>query len=727
MPLLLPAQLIVAGVLLAFALLHFLIGIKHPNRTLHITFALTALAAAGESLTTAWRYHSGSVPDLVLAARWSGAFQFMFGALMVWFVYFYAPMKKAWVPWAIMALTLALVTLQFTLSFGLLYDGMPELRQTTLAWGEKIATPLPNPTRALLFGHSISLSEVVYVVSSIASVWKRGAGSKAVALSLGYAPVLLVAWPEGILVNRGLISAPYLYSYAFMALVLLMSFDMVGETVRAARLSKTVEAQSRRWGALLENVQLLVAGCTDNGVLNFVNPHLIQVTGYSEAELLGRHVQDFIARAPNLTTHAGSPQDGDGAAAGYFKSDLRKKDGGFRSIHWSSVRLFDDHGVAAGYLSIGSDLTEQELAEKARDDAFHRLEEMAARIEGENLYLKEEVGITAGRQTIVGESPALRYVLHQIRLVAKTQASVLIEGETGVGKELVARAIHELSDRSSGPFIGLNCAAMSPTLVEGELFGAEKGAYTGADKARKGRFELADGGTLFLDEIGELAQDLQAKLLRVLQEGEFERIGGQQSRRVDVRIIAATNRNLPAEIAAGRFREDLYYRLGVYPITVPPLRERREDIPLLVHYLVQMKATRHGKRITEVPGHMMKVLSGWDWPGNIRELANVIERAVILTSGSVLTMPPDFGRSPSAGESKAPGSYGSLSEVERKHILDVLEHTNWKIYGPGGAAEILDMNPNTLRSRMAKIGITKESRSAIASSTESRSLSSRRR
>jgi transcriptional regulator with GAF, ATPase, and Fis domain len=333
---------------------------------------------------------------------------------------------------------------------------------------------------------------------------------------------------------------------------------------------------------------------------------------------------------------------------------------------------------------------------------------MTSRLQGENLYLREEIGVQEGVQTIVGQSPGIRYVVSQIRMVARTKATVLIEGETGVGKELVARAVHELSDRSSSPFIGLNCAAMSSTLVEAELFGAEKGAYTGADRQRKGRFEMADGGTLFLDEVGELSLDVQAKLLRVLQEGEFERLGGQQTRRIDVRIIAATNRNLHVEIAAGRFREDLYYRLGVYPITVPPLRERREDIPLLVEHLTARTAQRHGKSISEVPSHVMRLLTEWDWPGNIRELANVIERAVILSSGAVLSLPPGFGRVAPPSTSKSQAKYATWAEMERNYIREVLESTNWKIQGPGGAAEVLDIHPNTLRSRLAKIGLVKQ-------------------
>jgi transcriptional regulator with GAF, ATPase, and Fis domain len=360
-------------------------------------------------------------------------------------------------------------------------------------------------------------------------------------------------------------------------------------------------------------------------------------------------------------------------------------------------------------LSIGSDVTEQAEAEAARDRTMKELADLKARLEEENLYLKEEIGTSQDFSNIIGQSDALRYVLQKIHQVARTSAIVLIEGETGVGKELVARAVHEGSSRADGPFIRLNCASLPPTLVESELFGHERGAFTGADRQRKGRFELAEGGTLFLDEVGELPIEIQGKLLRVLQENEFERVGDSKTRKSDVRIIAATNRNLEQEVAVGRFRKDLFYRLHVYPITVPPLRDRREDIPLLVQHFVRRLALRHGKTINEVPGPVMRLFSEWDWPGNVRELENVVERSVIATGGTVLKLPKEFGRASPPSPTRSLPVSRSLVDVERQHILEVLETANWQVAGPGGAAEVLGLHPNTLRSRLQKLGLARTS------------------
>lgn len=707
-PLVLSAQLVVAGGLFAFGLLHFLIGLKHPDRRLHLTFSLTAFFAMIEALSAGWRYHPSSAGDLVLAMKLSGSSQFAFGLGVVWFTAFFRGAKDFRVPWLLTGGVTVLVALHSFLPYGVLLESLPELKPIRLLWGEEIITPVGRPSRALIWAHLTSTGLVGYVVYSCYRLWKEQSSERVAVLTLSYAPLLLIAWPHGLLINRGFLTPPYLYSFAFLALIALMSLRMVKETVLVANLASAVESHNRRWSMLLENIHLPVVGCAIDGSINYVNPCFMEITGFKRQELLGLHYSRLLDTDEHGVAAAQFQRILDGLPVEYKSLRVRRHDGERRTILWSSVCTFDEQGATTGILNVGFDITTQQEAELARDEAIRKLEEMTARLQGENLYLREEIGVQEGVQTIIGQSPGIRYVVNQIKMVAKTKATVLIEGETGVGKELVARAVHELSDRSSSPFIGLNCAAMSSTLVEAELFGAEKGAYTGADRQRKGRFELADGGTLFLDEVGELSLDVQAKLLRVLQEGEFERLGGQQTRRIDVRIIAATNRNLQAEIAAGRFREDLYYRLGVYPITLPPLRERREDIPLLVQHLAAKFAARHGKVITEVPSHAVKLLMEWDWPGNIRELANVIERAVILTDGSVLGLPPGFGRPGSTGTSKTLGKFVSLAEMERNYLREVLESTNWKIQGAGGAAEILDIHPNTLRSRLAKIGLTKQ-------------------
>ncbi|MBL1264085.1 sigma-54 interaction domain-containing protein [Candidatus Methylomicrobium oryzae] len=339
------------------------------------------------------------------------------------------------------------------------------------------------------------------------------------------------------------------------------------------------------------------------------------------------------------------------------------------------------------------------------------MEQEQARLREQNLYLQEEIKAVHNFEEIVGAGPALTAVLNNVRRVAATDASVLIQGESGTGKELIARAIHSAGKRRDKPLIKVNCAALPSGLVESELFGHEKGAFTGAIAKRIGRFELADGGTLFLDEIGEIPLDIQVKLLRVLQEREFDRVGGKTPIKVDVRVIAATNRNLLQAVADKTFRDDLYYRLNVFPILMPPLRERSEDIPLLVSYLIGKFSKKLDKRVDGVGSKTLRLLQSYHWPGNIRELENVIERAIILSDEAVLGI--DAGLLPGAAEptlqSKHTGD-DSLEAVEREHIAAMLEKTQWVIEGERGAAQLLGMNPSTLRYRIKKLGLLKPSR-----------------
>ncbi|WP_374341772.1 sigma-54 interaction domain-containing protein [Methyloversatilis sp.] len=355
------------------------------------------------------------------------------------------------------------------------------------------------------------------------------------------------------------------------------------------------------------------------------------------------------------------------------------------------------------------DVSAQRAAQRALNTALEEVRSLGKRLADENVYLKAEIESAVPSSDIVGQSARLREVLARVGEVAATSATVLILGESGVGKESLARAIHDRSARALRPFIKLNCAAIAPTLVESELFGHEKGAFTGAAARRLGRFELADGGTLFLDEIGELPPDVQAALLRVLQEQEFERVGGQDTVRVDVRIVAATNRDLKHMVDEGRFRADLYYRINVFPVTLPPLRERREDIPSLAAHFLKKFSLTHGKQVTGVSASALEHLQSWDWPGNIRELQNVIERAVILCQGEVLEVPA-LGFSTPVSVSRASTPASSLQSVERAHIVQVLERHGWVIEGRRGAAAALGMPPGTLRSRMKKLAIERPAR-----------------
>jgi formate hydrogenlyase transcriptional activator len=335
--------------------------------------------------------------------------------------------------------------------------------------------------------------------------------------------------------------------------------------------------------------------------------------------------------------------------------------------------------------------------------ALQEVEQLKNQLQAENIYLQEEIKIEHNFEEIVGESESLKNVLRNVEKVAPTDTTVLIQGETGTGKELIARAIHNLSPRRERPLIKVNCGAIVLGLAESELFGHEKGAFTGAVQQRIGRFELAHGGTIFLDEVGELPLDIQVKLIRVLEEGEFERVGGSNTIKVDVRVIAATNRDLKKAVEEGKFRQDLYFRLNVFPILIPPLRERKEDIALLVRYFAQKYGRKLGKKIEVVPQEMMDVLMAYSWPGNVRELENMIERAVILSQGSILQIDESLDIRLDA-ELQTSGS-NTLEDVERSHILSVLEETNWVIDGKRGAAAVLGINPATLRSRMKKLGI----------------------
>jgi formate hydrogenlyase transcriptional activator len=343
------------------------------------------------------------------------------------------------------------------------------------------------------------------------------------------------------------------------------------------------------------------------------------------------------------------------------------------------------------------------LARKVSDEALRQSmaenERLRERLQAERDYLNTEIKVTAAHGEIIGRSRAIQQVLIQVEQVASTDSSVLIRGETGTGKELIAQAIHRLSPRKERVMVKVNCAALPSALVESELFGREKGAFTGALTRQVGRFEVADGSTIFLDEIGELSLEVQAKLLRVLQEGQFERLGSPKTIKVNVRVIAATNRDLTEDLRTGRFRKDLYYRLNVFPIRVPPLRERPEDIPLLVWAFLKELSSRMGKKITQVPHKTMEALQSHPWPGNVRELRNVIEHGAIVTSGDTLRVPMLLDADPGVPPAE------TLASSEHEHILKALEKTGWRIKGPRGAATMLGINPSTLYSRMQKLGI----------------------
>jgi len=441
-----------------------------------------------------------------------------------------------------------------------------------------------------------------------------------------------------------------------------------------------------------------------DGGFEYVSPACERLSGHPPEDfmdpgLLERlvHEDDRPAwRAFQSAALAGKPQ-------APFEYRILTRAGEVRWVRQvSNPVLLDDAQPAGSRGSIG-DITSRKLGELALQDAYQEIGALKDRLEAENTYYREKIQAVEGSSELLGQSDPMKYLLFRIRQVAPSDTTVLIEGETGTGKELVANAIHALGPRKNRPLVKINCAALPPALAESELFGHEKGAFTGAQSQRKGRFELADGATLFLDEVGELSPELQAKLLRVLQDGSFQRVGGDRTLKVDVRVIAATNRNLTRDVAAGRFREDLWYRLNVFPVTVPPLRQRRDDIPTLAQAFVERTCQRMGRPALELPRSVVQALQIRDWPGNVRELQNVIEQAVLVSEGPHLRLAEQlrFEGLPTSPDA----SLKSLEEVERAHILEVLQATSWKLQGPDGAAGVLGLKPSTLRSRMQKLDL----------------------
>jgi formate hydrogenlyase transcriptional activator len=474
----------------------------------------------------------------------------------------------------------------------------------------------------------------------------------------------------------------------------------------------------------------------DTGQILDVNPFLLKMLGYSHKDFLGKKLWEI---GPFSDIAASRLRFSELQSKGYVRYEhlpLQTKAGRLIDVEFvSNVYLVDqekiiqcnvrditlrkqaedalrkaydemDLRVKERTAELGEanrqllgEVEERRKAEESLLETLSEIKELKSKLREENLYLREEINLMHSHKDIVGNSEAIKTVLQQIEQVAPTDSTVLIQGDTGTGKELLAYALHNLSGRKGRLMIKVNCAALPPTLIESELFGREKGAFTGALSKQIGRFELADASTIFLDEVDALPLELQAKLLRVLESGEFERLGSPRTVKVDVRIISATNRDLARVVSEGGFREDLYYRLNVFQIVVPPLRERREDILPLIWSFVQEFSKRMGKRIESIPQNCVKTLQAYPWPGNVRELRNVTERAMIITTGPVLHL--DVPKIAQEGTEQC----GTLEEVEKRHIIGALNATGWRVSGKDGAAEILGINPKTLESRMQRLGI----------------------
>jgi PAS domain S-box-containing protein len=477
-----------------------------------------------------------------------------------------------------------------------------------------------------------------------------------------------------------------------------------------------------RYRALVEQIPAVTFMAPLDGSTSalYVSPQIEELLGFTAQEWLDEPFLWFRQLHPDDQARWTEDFARTCFSGERFRAEFRflTRDGRIVWVHGEAKLVSDENGAPLFLHGVAFDITDRRRAEEAAAAAYEEIRRLKDRLQADNAYLQEEIKLKYNYGEIVGQSLAIKNVLHQVEQVAGTTASVLIQGETGTGKELLARAIHNRSLRRARPMVTLSAAALPSTLVESELFGHEKGAYTGALTRQIGRFEQADGSTLFLDEIGELPLEVQVKLLRVLQHGQFERLGSTRTLSADVRIIAATNQNLERMVKVGRFREDLYYRLNVFPILLPPLRGRTEDIQPLVWSFVKEFGRSMGKTINTIPRATMDALQMYSWPGNIRELRNVIERAMIVTQGLALhvELPSWAGPAPTAptvadAVETADGIDEdglTLDKSQRKHILAVLRKTGWRVSGKNGAAAILGLKPTTLESRMAKLGIKRE-------------------
>jgi len=498
----------------------------------------------------------------------------------------------------------------------------------------------------------------------------------------------------------------------------LVEYDPEGAFVRTVALYTEIADQARanfKYRDLYRLTPAMLHTVDGDGNIVTVTDHWLQKLGYRREEVVGRPTTDFFSESDRIRYVEGRLQEL--ISQGDFNNEERQvvtKDGRALDLVVSAISHRDASGKVDRMLIASKDVTERLRAERDLRVSLAEIAQLREELERERDYLREEVNVAMNFGQITGTSPALRKMLGRVEAVAGTPASVLLQGESGVGKELVAHAIHTQSSRADAPLVKVNCASIPKELFESEFFGHVKGAFTGAYRDRIGRFQLADGGTIFLDEIGEIPLELQGKLLRVLQESEFERVGDDVTRSVDVRVVAATNRNLEKLIVDGEFREDLFYRLSVFPIDVPPLRERGEDIIQLAQQFLEKACNDFGRPMMTLTRAQAASLQEYNWPGNVRELKNVIERAVILSPGNVLRLDLSM---PDTGVSQTPISAGDpdnvddilnekeMREYQKQNLAAALKRTNWRVSGPYGAAELLGIKPTTLADRIRSFGI----------------------
>lgn len=691
----------------------FVIGLVHlissrslGPRRMQVWLGCLGCLTAPKALLEAWLYGAEDAATYGVFMQWQLATTFVWAGALIGFIQAYVGgfQRVRFVAWA--AIGVALLV-DLSSHHGLVFTEVDSLHDATLPWGEVISIgrgPIAG-TRWLLDVSGGALA--VFWIASCVRAFRTKPRAEAWLLAITCGVVLFLALGHGLLVDVGAVELPYLVTPAVFAFIGIFSVGIARQLVESVRLSKEVNAAERRWKGLLRDVQLLIAAVDLEGHIESVNPEFSRVIGAAEETLVGSDLLSLSEPREEDFLRGQFQELGKGVRSLPFESSLLCRNGEKRMILWSGLCLRDVGELPIGSLLVGFDITERRRSDEARDAALKEAQELREQLDHAVLCLPDGLGgADSLRDEFIGESPAIQEVRSKISKVAPTEATVVIQGETGVGKELVALGIHRASSRRNGPLVSLNCGAIPITLFESELFGHEAGAFTDAREARIGHFERADRGTLFLDEVGELPLEVQPKLLRALQTGEFERVGSSRTRRSNARIVVATHRDLAKEVEAGRFREDLFYRLNVFPIEVPPLRDRREDVPLLVESIVPKLCARSGIKLEEVSGALVRELSAYSWPGNVRELINVLERAVIVSGGGALRLAERLTNPDTIVPAKPRADRVlPLEIVIRRHIEDVLERSGGRISGAGGAADLLGLNPSTLRGRMRKLGL----------------------
>jgi len=698
----------VASACLTLAAMHLLVWYRMPRTWANLLYSLTALATTGLAGCELWMMRAQTSEQFGTALRWLHVPAWAMIVSLVLFVRLHLRAGRPWLAWTVCTLRTFSLLMNFLVGQNLNYREVTGLRHIPFI-GESVsvAEGVSNPW--MLVGQLSLVLWVAFVADAATTVWRRGNRREALVVGGSIMFFVLASTVQAVLVLWQIIHSPLTTSLFYLGVVAVMAYEMSREPLRATQLSEDLRQSQER---LRQAAQAAGFGV-------YLYDFATDETSYS-TEFLALHglpVDATLELDSDLVPKAIHPDDKAGFLAGMKAANdphgpgtldleyrISRRDGQLRWLRARGRTVFTGSGQSIRPLRLDGilqDTTERKRLELELRQGLDEVQRLRDQLQMENMYLREQVKRADGHDEILGESEAILQMLAKAKQVALTDTAVLITGETGTGKELLAQAIHDMSRRKTRSMVKVNCAALPAPLIESELFGREKGAFTGAMTRQIGRFELADGSTIFLDEIGDLPVDLQVKLLRVLQDGGFERLGSNHTITADVRVIAATNHNLGGMVRNGTFREDLFHRLDVFPIEAPPLRARVDDIPLLTWKFVAEFNKKMGRSIDSIPKHVMEQLKQYPWPGNVRELRNLVERAAIVSTGRALKI-----ELPSVDNGLEPLPV-TLEEAERKHILEMLERVHWRISGHDGAAEILGVRPTTLHSRMKKLGISR--------------------